>query len=587
MNTKRLKRVFLALAALPVLFFASCGDDEPGGNEPGTCPNENGGDIRFEIGFSEQASANGVQTNGVQTRAATASDFTGAWENGDEIGIFAVKSGEALTTSGNYIHNVKLTYSSANGGTWTQATPLYWPTTANNITALDFYAYYPYNVSATDPANIPFNVKADQSAAADYSKSDLLTAKTVNKNKADGAVGLAFNHALAMVQVSIPGGTGWGAGVEGFNVTLRNMKAKSTLNLGAVGATPGSGITVPTTGNDATSITMFRLEQPGDANYTTGYTYRALVPAQDVAAGNSLFLFEHEGRQLLTDGALASKLEMTAGQAEKFTRTMPASMIETVKIPAGIFQMGSPFTEPNRQTNETQHQVTLTKDFYMSRYQVTKAQYTAFLNATGVGSDRKAMVNDGTTTELRTLFSESQYDWTPRWNDATQKWDMTKAGDEQHPGDVPMLYVTWYGAKAYAEWAGGSLPTEAQWEYACRAGTTTAYSFGDNASILGDYAWYSANTSGGPGLVGTKLPNPWGLYDMHGNVYEWCSDWYDGNYYSTSPSDDPTGPTAGSGRVLRGGYWGSSAQSCRSAYRDYGMPAGANSYVGFRVAVVP
>jgi formylglycine-generating enzyme required for sulfatase activity len=609
MGMKRLKRAFLALAALPLLFFASCSEDDLGDGQ-GTGPNENGGDIRFEIGFAPQGGTQAaMNANGPQTRAATAADFTSMWEDGDEIGVFACTTGGTLAASGNPVHNVKLTYS---GGLWIGS--VYWPTYSSGITAMDFYAYYPYDISATDPTNITFNVKADQggttSGKSNHNLSDLLTAKTANKGKGE-TVSLSFNHALAMVQVSIPGGRGWGAGVEGFNVTLRDMKPAATLNLGAVDATPGSGVMPAASGNDAASIKMFRLEQPGDADYETSYTYRALVPAQGVGAGNSLFLFEHEGRTLLRDGALASVLTLTAGTAEKFERTMPPSMIETVAIPAGTFLMGSSDgsafgsgtpgvdlnatpADPYRDPNEIpQHKVTLTKDFYMSRYQVTKAQYTAFLNATGVGSDRKAMVNDGTTTVSRTLFSENEYDWTPRWNGATQKWDVTKAGGEQHPGDVPMLNVTWYGAKAYADWIGGSLPTEAQWEYACRAGTTTAYSFGDDASKLDNYAWYVDNKPKhwegpeGPGLVGTKSPNPWGLYDMHGNVQEWCSDWYASNYYSTSPNDDPTGPASGSDRVLRGGTWNYAAWTCRSAFRYSSVPDNGHHTIGFRVAVVP
>ncbi len=142
------------------------------------------------------------------------------------------------------------------------------------------------------------------------------------------------------------------------------------------------------------------------------------------------------------------------------------------------------------------------------------------------------------------------------------------------------------------------LPTEAEWEYACRAGTTTTYSFGDGESSLRDYAWYRSNSaypqSGGfwSGLfkeassyhhpVGEKKPNPWGLYDMHGNVWEWCQDWY-GDYPSGSVTD-PTGAASGSCRVLRGGSFDDRASNGRSAYRINGLPVYRLIFTGFRPA---
>jgi formylglycine-generating enzyme required for sulfatase activity len=136
------------------------------------------------------------------------------------------------------------------------------------------------------------------------------------------------------------------------------------------------------------------------------------------------------------------------------------------------------------------------------------------------------------------------------------------------------------------------LPTEAEWEYACRAGSTTKYSFGDAGSLLVKYAWYQDNsgyTDKAPSRtethgVGEKEPNAWGLYDMHGNVFEWCQDWY-GNYASGAVSD-PTGPASGSDRVLRGGAWTSQAWTCRSAYRRTFDPNDRSiSRLGFRVAL--
>ena len=134
------------------------------------------------------------------------------------------------------------------------------------------------------------------------------------------------------------------------------------------------------------------------------------------------------------------------------------------------------------------------------------------------------------------------------------------------------------------------LPTEAQWEYACRAGSKTKYCFGDDASKLGDYSWwYDKSSDSKTYPVGEKKPNAWGLYDMHGNVWEWCQDWhdYDGGYYAKSPTDDPTGPATGSYRVVRGGGWNCPAGDCRSASSGSYKPGVRGFNLGFRVSRVP
>src|SRR5262249_49839163 len=155
--------------------------------------------------------------------------------------------------------------------------------------------------------------------------------------------------------------------------------------------------------------------------------------------------------------------------------------------------------------------------------------------------------------------------------------------------DVPAAFISWSDAVAYCQWiseqekATYRLPSEAEWEYACRAGTTTQYSFGDNYAELDKYAWYNKSAGGKPHPVGTKLPNPFGLFDMHGNLYEWCHDNFEEKWYEKSSVDDPTGPSAGSSRVIRGGFRASNASNCRSAYRHYLTPSIHINHSGFRV----
>ena len=251
--------------------------------------------------------------------------------------------------------------------------------------------------------------------------------------------------------------------------------------------------------------------------------------------------------------------------------------MELVNIPSGTFMMGSPETEQDRWPEEgPQHQVTITQPFYMGTYEVTIGQYLAYLNAGGDPSGVDFADGDcpveayGDSYRMKT--SSGAF-----WGNLNQ----------------PMVEVSWSGARSFSQWLADrtgravTLPTEAQWEYACRAGSTTRFYYGDDAdySLLGKYAWYVGNSASQTHPVGQKTPNAWGLYDMHGNVWEWCKDWY-GSYASANVVD-PHGPASGSYRVIRGGGWVNVARDCRSAKRGWNGPENTYDRFGFRVVVAP
>jgi len=223
-------------------------------------------------------------------------------------------------------------------------------------------------------------------------------------------------------------------------------------------------------------------------------------------------------------------------------------------IPPGEFLMGSPDSDDAWDREKPQHRVRITQSFYLGMYEVTQAEYERVMgkNPSHFKSGPDAPV-EGVS-----------------WDDAQEFCQkLSELAEEKEAG------------RRYR------LPTEAEWEYACRAGTTTRYSFGDDPASLGEYAWYADNSDRKTHPVGEKKRNAWGLHDMHGNVCEWCADWYGKDYYAGSPPDDPPGPDGASERVIRGAHWRDSAGVCRAAVRGRFVPRHRDGYLGFRVAAVP
>jgi formylglycine-generating enzyme required for sulfatase activity len=230
-----------------------------------------------------------------------------------------------------------------------------------------------------------------------------------------------------------------------------------------------------------------------------------------------------------------------AAEAKTFTNSLG---MKFVRIEPGEFLMGSPANEEGRYTDETQHKVKITKPFMLGITPVTQKQWVTLM-----GNNPSYFKGD----------------------------------------DLPVIEVSWDDAVAFCQKLSAKegktyrLPTEAEWEYACRAGTTTQYHTGDGEKALDEAGWYDKNSGNTTHPVGQKKANAWGLYDMHGNVMEWCSDYY--GPYPAGDAVDPTGPAQGdanSSRVLRGGSWSINPQLCRAACRDWGSPGLRYDNGGFR-----
>jgi sulfatase modifying factor 1 len=282
--------------------------------------------------------------------------------------------------------------------------------------------------------------------------------------------------------------------------------------------------------------------------------------------------------------------------------------MKLVVVPAGEFFMGSAplqihqvrrgdptFRKEWGRQEQPQHHVQVSRPFLLGTYEVTRGQFREFVRSTQYVTDAQRDGKGGMGFDAAT----GEFKQDPHFN-----W--------QNPGfvqsdDQPVVNVSWNDAIAFCQWLSGKeklvyrLPSEAEWEYACRAGTTTLYSYGDDPeglSTAGNVADSTAREkfskwtgiSGRDGHVftapvGSFRPNAFGLFDMHGNVWEWCRDWFEESYYAKAPEKDPTGPATGTVRVFRGGSWYDAASLCRSAFRYWDVPTYRDYFLGFRVAV--
>lgn len=560
--------------------------------------------VNFTAGIGEATPAPSAATM-PQTRTATTGG--NSWVKGEAVGIFMVDHSTQKIVEGAENRQYIASADGANVS-FSPATPddvIFYP---QDNARVDFIACS-YEKGLQLIMGILINLEGEQTAD-NQARMDVLWAKADNGgagySKAEKAVAFTFRHCFAKLTIQCKADGSVGSfDPAGMTVTIKDIKYRALVDVdtghtGVEGNNLGIGNIIPRawdTPADGCFATYDALIPP--ATYTDDevtvefkigsdiYTWR--VPAVTFESGQN-YIYPLTIRKTGID---AGTPIIADWQTNDHGTGTAVELKDFVKIPAGTFLMGSPEDEPRRLGDEKQHWVTLSKDFYMSKYQVTNAQYAAFLNAKhaeGVleygtaGDYNDAAYLAGSADEPLVRDCNNLSKWGITRNSAVGTWAPI-SGYENHP----VIYVTWYGAKAFADYYGYRLPTEAQWEYACRAGTTTTYSYGDAAD--GDYMWYTDNSTETK-KVGTKLPNPWGLYDMHGNVHEWCSDHY--ATYADAPTEDAAlvdpeyiSDNAGSPRVFRGGGWGSYAQYCRSAYRLNYNPVYAFNNVGFRVVVVP
>ncbi len=374
-------------------------------------------------------------------------------------------------------------------------------------------------------------------------------AKTIAVTTAGGTASLTngFTYVVPAPTVSSVSPTsGSTLGGTAITITGTNLTGASSVTVGGVAATSvvvvsSTSITAVTPAGTAGAKTVAVTTAGGTANLTNGFTY--VVPSIWYTV-----IEQYVDAAVVTNVAMRNAI--TASGLPWRVRDNGTN-IEMLLVPQGTFTMGC--TASNQYAcgaNENPtHSVTLTQAFYLGRYEVTQGQWLARM-----GSNPSS-------------FQGASYPDAP---------------------NRPVEQVTWNTIQSYLSATGMRLPSEAEWEYACRAGTTTAFNNGssDDATV-GTIAWYSSNSGNQTHAVGGKAANALGLYDMSGNVWELVNDWYGSTYYSVSPSTNPLGPVSGPYRVLRDGSWGDGTGGVRSSCRTFTAPATSSDHVGFRVARAP
>ncbi|MFH1716844.1 MAG: SUMF1/EgtB/PvdO family nonheme iron enzyme [Planctomycetota bacterium] len=412
----------------------------------------------------------------------------------------------------------------------------------------------------TNPATLV--MEADKSVIAGFA----LKAYSLTVSASDGSVmkspnKTTYNHGEAVTLEAVPNTeyrfSNWTGDLSGNTnpATLVMEADKSVI----------AGFALKTYSLTVTAGDGFVTKSPPQVSYNRGQTVTLVaVPSTGYSFTNwSGDLSGSTNPATLVidaDKSVTASFALTAKASDVITNSIGMKL---VYVPAGSFTMGSSrsaaqlaeqYSEGQGRFEDEfpQHPVRISKGFWMGQTEVTQSQYISVMNA--------------------------------------QPW--SGKAYVQEDADNPAVYVSWDDAVEFCmqltrqEGRTYRLPTEAEWEYACRAGTATQFSFGDSDLPLGDYAWFNDNADkvgqdyAHP--VGQKKPNPWGIYDMHGNVFEWCSDYYDEKYYSNSPSVDPNGPSSGISHSLRGGSWDNGQSYLRCSYRsDY--PVSHGLLVGFRV----
>jgi formylglycine-generating enzyme required for sulfatase activity len=475
------------------------------------------------------------------------------WAQGDSVGVFMVRPGgslESIVSNANNYH-----YRAAASGTGiVDLAPvndtIYYPTTGD----VNFILYYPYTSSLTgNDYRIDLGDQGDQGGLDFMYVHDT---KPYNRHTA-GKVEVKLEHKLTKLVFVIRSAAGsTGPSLSGMTLGVGNVMSQTTFNLSTGSLTDlglgGSGVIQakvnPMQGDSIVAeaivlpVADLRAHKMVIHLKTFNQEYYADLPlvagSQGIVGGNKyVYQVLMDISRVELSGTLVPWGDIDGGHIDFEDVLPPPPMptpIEWVHINKGSFLLGG-----NPALN-----VTLTKDYFIGKYEITNDQYAAFMNARGIGSNGQGDVTGyGNQLLLAPIagfnVSYQNNQWVP----------------EAGKGNCPAVGMTWYGAKAFADWMGCSLPTEAQWEYACRAGTTTRWYFGATADNIDNYEWTIRNSGGVTHPVGQKQPNLWGVYDMCGNVAEVCSDWF--GPYTSDNLIDPSGSAndLGEGHSRRGSFF--------------------------------